>query len=187
MRRAVLVALAALPFAAHAASAPEAAPAGAPRLMPTRDVAVIYRTEQGDHSLEQRVRWSAAEQRMRIDPPTPGLFVLIDYAAHRMELVRERDHSVLELAAPASVPGLGAQRSGAYERRGTEVIAGLACTDWRSRDLAGRDTRICATDDGVVLKVWQGDRALATASEVRYVPQEAALFRAPAGYSRSTR
>ena len=184
MRRAVLVVLAALPFAAHAASAPESAPAGAPRLMPTRDVAVVYRTEQGDRTLEQRVRWSAAEQRMRIDPPAPGLFVLIDYAAHRMELVRERDRSVVEMAAPAAVPGLGAAASGAYERLGSETVAGLACTEWRSRDLQGGDTRICATEDGVVLKVWQGDRVLATASQVRYAPQEAALFRAPAGYAR---
>ena len=56
-------------------------------------------------SLEQRTRWLAAAQAMRIDPPTPGLYVIIDYVARRMSVVREADRSVIEMAAPEGMAG----------------------------------------------------------------------------------
>src|SRR6185437_1187667 len=77
--------------------------ADGPVLVPTRDVAVTYRMDAGGRMLEQRMRWSAAAKRMRVDPPTPGIFVLIDYVAHRMEVVREPERSFVEMAAPATL------------------------------------------------------------------------------------
>jgi len=84
-----------------------------PRLRPNRDVDVTYRaTGAGPlpdgRRLDQRVRWLAASQTMRIDPPTAGLYVIVDYAAKRMSVVREATRSVVDMAAPEGVAGMAA-------------------------------------------------------------------------------
>lgn len=166
--------------------------ADAPVLIPARDVAVTYRMNQpgqsGGQLREQRMRWSAAMKRMRIDPPTPGLFVLIDYAAHRMDIVRDPERSFVEMDAPATLPGLGGTDSpaGRYARAGSDEVAGMACTDWSTRDTRGRATEICVTADGVLLRVRIDGRAQVEAARVSYAPQDAAQFQVPDGYTRMT-
>lgn len=172
---------------------PGVAPAAdAPLLIPTRDVAVTYRTEQGGRILEQRMRWSAAARRMRVDPPTPGTFLLVDYAAHRMDVVRDAERSFIEMDAPATMPGLGAPGLGApgegrYARGAEAAVAGIACTEWSTRDPQGREATVCVTSDGVLLRVSLDARVLAAAVRIDYSPQDAALFRVPAGYARKER
>ena len=140
--------------------------------------------------LEQRMRWSAAAKRMRVDPPTPGIFVLIDYVAHRMEVVREPERSFVEMAAPATLPGMGApateSRGGGYVRGGADEVLGMACTDWTTRDSKDRVTEICVTADGVLLRVRVDGRVRADAARVEYGPQDPALFQLPQGYTRMT-
>ena len=53
-----------------------------PLLRPSRDVDVTYRATapQAGREIGQRVRWLAASQTVRIDPPSAGLHVIIDYA-----------------------------------------------------------------------------------------------------------
>lgn len=157
---------------------------GAPALVPRQDVSVTYRTEQGGHVLEQQMRWSAKSQRLRIDPPAPGMFVLVDYVAHRMQIVQERDRSFMEMDAPASLPSLGAPSSGLYTQGADDRVAGLACTEW-TLAAGGEPAGICVTEDGVLLRVRMGTRTLATASVVNYAPQDLALFRVPDGYTRA--
>lgn len=154
-----------------------------PRLIPTRDVAVTYRTVERGTVLEQRIRFSVAARRLRIDPPTPGMFVIVDYAAHRMDVVREPDRSVVEMDAPFPMPGLGVTASsGPYTRIGDDVIAGTPCAEWAADGEGG--AHICVTADGILLRVRVGARDLATAASVRYGPQDAAAFRVPEGYTR---
>jgi len=164
--------------------------ADGPVLVPTRDVAVTYRMDAGGRMLEQRMRWSAAAKRMRVDPPTPGIFVLIDYVAHRMEVVREPERSFVEMAAPATLPGMGApateSRGGGYVRGGADEVLGMACTDWTTRDSKDRVTEICVTADGVLLRVRVDGRVRADAARVEYGPQDPALFQLPQGYTRMT-
>jgi hypothetical protein len=76
-----------------------------PLLRPSRDVDVTYRAvaPQGGNPIEQRVRWLATQQTMRIDPPAPGLHVIIDYVARRMSVVRDATKSVIDMAAPDGV------------------------------------------------------------------------------------
>ena len=52
--------------------------------------------------LTERMRWQAATQRQRVDPPTEGLFIVIDYRAGRMHTVRLSDRLVVDMAAPAA-------------------------------------------------------------------------------------
>jgi hypothetical protein len=164
--------------------------ADAPVLVPTRDVAVTYRMDAGGRTVEQRMRWSVAARRMRIDPPTPGIFVLIDYAAGRMDVVREPERSFVEMAAPATLPGLGTPgaelREGRYVRGGADEVSGMACTDWTTHDTKGRATEVCITADGVLLRVRLAGRVLADAARVEYGPQDPALFQLPRGYTRMT-
>ncbi len=172
-------------FALGLAGAPGlAAAADSPMLIPTRDVAVTYRTEQRGQTLDQRVRWAAATQRLRVEPPTPGLFVLVDYKARRMQVVREQDRNYVDMAAPPTLPGLGAPAgAAAYKKSSSDRILGMACTEWETV-AADRTAGICVTEDGVVLRVRMGDRVVATATDVSFARQDPALFAVPPGFAR---
>ena len=191
--------LATLPLLIGAAAAQERPPT-----VPTRDVDVTYRVGQGA-SMEQRTRWQVSEQRMRIDTPTPGVYMIVDYASRRMSLVSDADRGVLELPAkdgamPGSLAGplagsppgnlLGQAARGArasFERVGTARIAGLGCTEWQTLDSQGAATTACITEDGVLLRARQGAQVLAEAARVAYGPLDPAAFRVPDGYARATR
>ncbi len=162
---------------------------GQPRLRPTADVDVTYRVSGpgagAEAGLEQRVRWLAAAQTLRIDPPGKGFHVIIDYLAGRMSVVGDADRSVLEMAAPAGIAGVpGAAASATYIRRGEERVAGVRCTDWETAERQGRRTEACITADGVLLRARVGERVLVSAIAVRYAPQDPAVFRIPPDYAR---
>jgi hypothetical protein len=186
MRR--LAALASLFLApALATAAPDRPPA-----LPTRDVDVVYMMVQpdapdGPRVLEQRVRRAAAAGKLRVDPPTPGLWVVMDTHAHLLSTVREADRSVLELtSAQAQLgPGLPAGAAG-FTRRGDAEIAGLPCTEWETRDMSGVPVLACITADGVLLRARAGARVLVEALHVAFAPQDPAVFRVPADYRRIT-
>ncbi len=147
-----------------------------PLAHPSRDVDVTYRMVRGDRVLTERMRWQAATQRQRVDPPTEGLFIVIDYRAGRMHTVRLSDRLVLDMAAPAT-------GDGAYVRQGADQVAGLACTDWEATATDGRATVACITDDGVMLRATAGGRTLVSAVAVDYAPQDPALFATPDGFT----
>jgi hypothetical protein len=156
-----------------------------PVLRPARDVDITYQLGSANGApLQERLRWNVTAQRLRVDPPTPGLYVIIDLRARRMDMVRSSDRSVIEAAAPASVAGLPDDAAASAQREGEETVAGLLCTDWAMRDSAGQPTTVCLTDDGVLLRARAGGQTLLTATEVHYGPSEPALFTPPAGYAR---
>jgi hypothetical protein len=154
-----------------------------PRITPSRDVDIIYRVPGPDGPLEQRLRWGVAEGKLRVDPPSPGLFMVFDMVRHRLATVREADHTVLEIAT--SAVGLpGAASGGDFIRRGTAEVAGLACTQWATIDNGGKPALVCLTDDGVLLRAAGDGRVLALATEVHYAPLDESVFRLPANYRR---
>ena len=178
-------------FATQAARA-EHGDADQPLLRPTRDVEVTYRVRnpaapRDGQPLEQRTHWLAAAQAVRIEPPTPGLYVIIDHLARRMSVVREGDRSVIDMVAPDGMAGLtGGSDARTYIRRSEDMVAGMGCTNWETADRDGRRTLACITADGVLLRVSVGGETLATAVSVRYAPQDPALFRVPSGYAHRT-
>jgi hypothetical protein len=160
--------------------APLAARAEAPRVMPTRDVDVTYLVA-GD--LHQRLRWNVAAQRLRIDPPLPEMYMVVDLAAGRMSMVQTTHHLVAEL--PTGHAGLPLpQGSGEWERAGTDRVAGLACTLWRTQDVSARPVTLCLTEDGVMLRATGAQGMLVEAEQVVYGPADPAAFVVPPDYQR---
>lgn len=160
-----------------------------PVLRPRRDVDVLYNMVPNGrpetHSLHQRARWDVKAQRLRIDLPSPGTWMLVDFAGRRMAMVSDPARKVVRLAGgdarlPGEVPGDD------YTRQDTDSVAGLPCTDWSTRDRAGHPVVVCITADGVLLRVQAGPKLLAQALRVTYGPQDPAAFAVPAGYAEVT-
>ncbi len=156
-----------------------------PAVQPTRDVDVTYRVPvpgAADTFLLQRLRWSAAHRQQRVDLPTSGNWMVLDFDAHRMALVHDDSREVIELPSPQSAEQRGA--GAGYTRVATSSVAGLPCTEWRTVDTRGHETLACYTDDGVLLRATAGARTLMEAVHVSYEAQAASLFQTPAGYAR---
>jgi hypothetical protein len=170
----VMLAVSVLAIAAHAEQQP--------LLKPTRDVDVTYRIGEGA-GMQQRMRWLASRQIMRVDPPTPGIHVIIDYAAGRMSVVRDQERLVVDMKAPGGVAGAPAAAA-SYERRKEDMVAGVPCTDWQATNSEGASALTCITADGILLRVRSGEHVLASAVSVTYAPQDAAAFAVPTDYTR---
>lgn len=180
-----------LPSAAFAATAP--------RLIPNRDVDITYSMNpsvlhQGGApvglALRQRLRYSAALHMLRVDPPTPGMHVTIDYLTGRMSMIRDAQRSVLEMAAPPGVksgpgglPALAGVAGTVWSQAGHATVAGLACTDWQGKAANGTPITLCQTGDGVMLRLDVSGKEVLQATKVVFAPQPAALFTPPHGYT----
>ena len=173
---AILTILAVIPLAAQAA---------APVIIPTRDVDVLYQSAQGGKPVEQRLRWDAQDRLLRVDSPSPGLWMLVNYSNRIIYVVSDLAKSILQM--PATTGPLPGQPGGAdYKRKSSSTIAGLSCINWQTTDDAGTVTVACLTADGVLLRVARGDAVLIQAVHVAYGPQAADLFKLPGGYARGT-
>ena len=153
-----------------------------PVATPTRDVDVIYQSVRPGQAqpLRQRVRWNVAAGLQRVDPPSAGLYLILDYRAHRLLSVRDSIKTVLEIDATGArlMPDPGA---GHYQRAGAATVAGLTCAVWQA-DAPPPAARLCVTDDGVMLRLTAGERVLAEAISVRYGPADPTVFAVPDGY-----
>ncbi len=158
-----------------------------PLLIPTRDVDVVYRmppppgAPATTPAPTQRLRWHVADRRLRVDPPGEGVFMIVDYAARRMQMVEIGPREVIDMPTP---PGLGAAASSdaRFERLGEAIVAVTSCTEWRTTDMQGSATTVCLTPDGVLLRAASGGRVMIEATRVSYAPQDTALFGIPDGY-----
>ncbi len=157
-----------------------------PPTTPTRDVDVTYRAGQGDRMVQQRSRFLASEQRLRVDTPTPGVYAIVDYRAHTLAMVSDAERAVLDMPTPAGAApgGVQAGQGGArFIRRGTDQVAGLVCTEWETTDTTGLPTLACFTDDGVMLRARHGAQLLVVADRVAYGTQDPAAFIVPPSYA----
>jgi hypothetical protein len=181
---AVLLVLCIAGVAAACAAGP-AAGSDRPALRPLRDVDVTYALDAGGGaSLHERMRWDVESKRLRIEPPTAGLYVIIDFSARRMSTVRLAEQTVIEMMAPDNTAGVPNAAAAAAVRQGSDTVAGLACTEWDMTDAAGEAVRLCLTDDGVLLRARANGRTLLSAETVHYGPLDATLFEVPARYRR---
>ena len=157
-----------------------------PTIFPTRDVDVTYRLPVpdavGGRALEQRMRFTASGNKQRVDPPTPGLYIVMDFAAHSITTVRPEQRMALDM--PTAAVSAGTTTSASYTRRGEASVAGLACTLWVTRAASGEGTEVCMTDDGVLLRAVAAGRILLEATKVRYATQEPGVFAIPEGFKR---
>jgi len=153
-------------------------------LQPTRDVDITYKVPvpgTPDAAILQRLRWSAASSQQRVDLPTSGNWMVIDFPSHRMALVHDQSRQVIDLPAPPSADQQA--EADRFARQGTAEIAGLPCTQWRTTDPSGQQTLACYTTDGVLLRASAGPRVLMEAIAVTYAPQDVTIFKVPASYT----
>jgi hypothetical protein len=181
MRRAA-TALAVLAAGLLAGGAMPAEPA--PHAYPTRDVDVTYKVPVsggGKTAILQRLRYSATLRAQRVDLPTSGNWMVLNFVTHRMAMVRDETHEIVDLPAPESTaqPHAGAS----FVRLGDATVANLPCTEWRTRDTRGQETVACYTDDGVLLRARGGAGTLMEAITVQYASQGPEVFALPSGYS----
>jgi len=153
-------------------------------------VDVLYRmaaprTPGAPLALQQRMRWAAGTGMLRIDPPSPGLYMIVDYRDRHLFTVRDAARSVVRMDGAGPAPN-GAAAGAPFARHGTATIAGLACTEWQTVDVGGAPALACITDDGVLLRATRGDQVLLEAASVHYGAQDPALFRLPEGYAVTT-
>jgi hypothetical protein len=148
-----------------------------PKLLPTRDVDVRYDvTRPQQPKVRERVRWLAGERLERVD------------ASGRSTSIFDRDAHVVTLLTPATrtfrkldkAPRRPSEpEPGAALQRGAEaVVAGLPCTDWSWIE-DGEKHIVCATIDGVVLRLIVDGQTFIEARSVKYGPQRAVPLRDP--------
>jgi hypothetical protein len=154
-----------------------------PKLLPDRDVDITYRvTDRSDKPLQERVRWLAASRLQRIDGPGRRA-VLADRTTDYITIVTPNTKSFIKIREPAG--GLfRLDEGGAFTKDGGSTIAHLPCTNWGWTDPnTGNARSVCATEDGVMLRVTEGDRTLIEAISVQYHQLKPAIFELPRGYS----
>ena len=154
---------------------------------PTRDVDVTYQVPVGgggNTAMLQRLRYSAALHRQRVDLPTSGNWMMMDFTTHRMAMVRDESREIVDLPAPddSALPNNGAS----FVRVGQASVAGLDCTEWRTRDTRGEETVACYTPDGVMLRARNDTQVLMQAISVHYGALAEGAFALPDGYSHQT-
>jgi hypothetical protein len=169
-------------FALALCLSPCLARAEAPPIRPLRDVDVTYKVpvpELKDTALMQRYRWSVAAQTQRVDMAGSANWMVLDFTTHRMSLVHDDSHEVVDAPAPPEAdPG-----AGSFARFGNDKVAGRACTVWRTVDTRGAATLACYTQDGVLLRAQSGSKVVMEAVSVDYAAQDPSIFRIPAGYA----
>lgn len=179
--------LAAVLLAAPAAAQP------APRVLPSRDVAVTYSLAgaaadaiPGGAPGAVRLTWDAEGERLRAAADGRPQTALVDLRAASAHILDGALRTALTVpvrdADIASITLRGAR----FTRRGQDSVAGLACTTYAVVAARGSGT-VCLTDDGVALSgqgVVNGRTGSFVATEVAYAAQPEAMFRVPAGYFR---
>ncbi len=156
-----------------------------PAVQPLRDVDVTYKVPVAGLNVTamlQRLRYSVALHKQRLDLPTSGNWMLLDFSQHTMDMVREQSHEIVEVPAPASAGQIGG--GAGFTRIGAASVNGLNCTEWRTVDIHGQETVACYTNDGVLLKAANSSGTLMEAVDVKYGALAPAVFVLPQGYSK---
>ena len=155
----------------------------APRLFPSRDVAVTYRVTSGGPMQEIAIAWAAAARLMRIELPGMG-YTIADFAGQKGFMVMQIPQPmVMDIPMAQAAAHMRALETARFTRLGADRVAGIACTNWRHESSQGSGTG-CFTDDGVMLRsqgAAQGMQGGLEALNVCYGAQDVARFQRPAG------
>ena len=155
----------------------------APRLFPSRDVAVTYRVSGAGPMQEVTMAWAAAPRLMRVELPGMG-YTIADFAGQKGFMVMQMPQPmVMDIPMAQAAGHVRALEAARFTRLGTDRVAGVACTNWRHEGPQGSGTG-CFTDDGVLLRsqgAAQGIQGGLEALNVSYGAQDMARFQRPAG------
>jgi hypothetical protein len=152
-----------------------------PKLLPTRDVDIRYDvTRPQESKVRERARWLAAEHLERVDA-TGRSTSIFDRDAHAVTLLTPATRTFRKLDQTPRRP-LEPEPGATLRRDADAVVAGLPCTDWSWTEDGEKHT-VCATADGVILRLIVDGQTFIEARSVKYGPQKADLFRVPANYA----
>lgn len=164
-----------------------------PSVRPIRDVTVDYQLQAIDANGSPSVRtirlsWTGKGNHLRLDMQGGPGFVLVDYAAHKMDLVITQQKTFMALPFdPSIAPGLSIPPDVMMHVSGSEQVAGTPCAVWTMRAHDAEATA-CITNDGLLLSLrTEGTTNPALeAVHVTYGAQPSDLFRIPDGFSQIT-
>lgn len=171
-------------MAALLAGAAGAAAQDRPPLFPSKDVTVNYRILGREGGQAVTISQAAGAGMMRVDNPQMGGFALMDTASGRATFVMTQMRTYMEMP-PGQLPihAGSADKDAKFTRKGTETIAGVACTVWDMTSSQGEATT-CVSADGVMLRVRtrSGDGMEATKVTFAALPKDS--FAVPAGFQK---
>ncbi|GBR10523.1 hypothetical protein AA0522_2410 [Gluconacetobacter liquefaciens NRIC 0522] len=157
----------------------------APFVTPQQDVDIRYALASPDPSIplqHQRMRWSAATRRQRVDPEGSATYMITDYRAGSLTVIDQARHARTVIPAPGTALSEPGQRAaGNWARGETMLVAGESCTVWHTHDSDGRVSDVCYSEGGDMLQVMQGDQIVVRAEQVTHDAQPDTIFAVPTG------
>jgi len=162
-----------------------------PAFAPTRDVTVDYAIDNKSAPAGQprtmKMSIAAGGTRMRIEAQGAPGYMIMDRANNRMIMVMVQQHAYREIPTdPTRANTFLLNDKMGFTRKGTDTVAGQACTVWEVRRDKGTGTA-CITDDGVLLRgdsdTGQGTSHI-TATKVSYETLADSVFQPPPGYQK---
>jgi hypothetical protein len=159
-------------------------------ILPAQDVVVEYHSRGmvpgpvGTLTTTVMVRFGVRAERLRIDGPYGGFYALVDVDDARLTMVMPGQRVYVDQPADPDLMALLQAGDSDFRRIGTEMIAGLACTDYVAA-INNHSGQVCLTDDGVLLRARIADpdrQPELEAVSVTYALQPPALFEIPAGF-----
>ena len=152
-----------------------------PKLLPTRDVDITYDvTRPQQPRTRERVRWLAGDHLERVDFSGRST-TIFDRNAHEVTLLTPANRTYRKLGG-APRRALEPEPGAILKRGNDAVVAGLPCTDWSWTEDVETHT-VCATTDGVTLRLVVDGATFFQARSVKYAPQKAELFQVPPNYA----
>jgi len=187
------LALLLLPGLAAAQERPAEPAAERPLTLPSRDVAVTYQVSGaaadalpgGGAPGALRLAWDATGRRLRVGADALPEAAIVDLTEGRAVILDQGTRTALTLPLRGRTSEDIALGGARFRRRGTEQVAGYACTDYAVQDRHGSGT-LCITADGVPLRgdgTWGGRAGRFVATQVDYGAQPDGLFRPPSGFA----
>ena len=159
----------------------------APSMIPTRDVAITYRSIGGPgESMSFEMAWLASAASLRADVPGLGWSVA-DHRAGTGFIVVEAERRIMPMPPMVLHGQLGPPQGATFTRDGSDRVAGQPCTNFRYQG-GGQEGRICLSAEGVMLRSLitaggpMGITGGLEATQIRFVAQDPARFRMPEGY-----
>ncbi|MBB2164182.1 hypothetical protein HLH26_06440 [Gluconacetobacter sp. 1b LMG 1731] len=157
----------------------------APFVTPQQDVDIRYALASPDPSIplqHQRMRWSAATRRQRVDPEGSATYMITDYRAGSLTVIDQARGARTVIPAPgAALSEPGQRAAGNWARGETMLVAGESCTVWHTHDSDGRVSDVCYSEGGDMLQVMQGDQIVVRAEQVTHDAQPDTVFAVPEG------
>lgn len=151
-----------------------------PQLIPTRDADITYDvTRPQQPRVRERVRWLASERLERVDGADKST-TIFDRNARMITLLTPANRTYRKLEGAPRRP-MEPEKGVTLKRGAESVVAGLHCVDWSWTEDAETHT-VCATADGVLLRLVVDGTTVMQARSVSYGPQKAALFQVPPNY-----